>query len=283
MLEAGAGPTVLLLHGASAGRSYWCGSSDLWGPFAEELAARCRVVAIDLPGAGGSDARNVDDLTYGASVQSVLGVAAAKGLQNAHVVGHGAGGLVAMILARSGTAQKTDNQLRPTTVSVLNSPECTPTGDMALDVVLLHPPAPLGSAASQLWAMGRLSFDNHHLSGLAALLDELATSPANKAAVSIVSDRSALGKLESDLLFAKGQVFAFARDHGYDVPVQLIWGADDPISEPPFAVETMSYLATTKAELSLSFVNRAGHFAFREKPSEVAGLVTGFVHRFDTP
>jgi len=276
VLEAGAGPAVLLLHGAAPGQSPWCGSADLWGPFAGLLvAAGCRVIAIDRPGAGGSAARAVDDLTYGAVAGAVAGVAAARGLGPVHLVGHGPGGLVALLLARAG-----QHDLAVRSATVLNSPEVTPTGDMAMDVALLHPPAPGGTAASQLWAMGRLSFDNHHLDGLGPLLSRLAAAPANAAAAAIAADQAADARLRGDLLSAKGQVFAHARDHGYDVPIQLIWGANDPSSPPPFAVATLNYLATTTAELSLSFVNRAGHFAFREKPGEVAGLVSGFVARF---
>jgi len=47
--EAGAGEPLLLLHGFTGSRATW---RDLW----PQLATRFRVLAIDLPGHGGSDA-----------------------------------------------------------------------------------------------------------------------------------------------------------------------------------------------------------------------------------
>jgi pimeloyl-ACP methyl ester carboxylesterase len=47
--EWGAGTPVVLLHGLT-------GSLDYWAPFAERLARTHRVLALDVPGHGGSDA-----------------------------------------------------------------------------------------------------------------------------------------------------------------------------------------------------------------------------------
>nr|WP_281363997.1 alpha/beta hydrolase [Microbacterium immunditiarum] len=261
------------MHGGSPGRALWCSSSDLWGPFAESLAASHRVIMIDLPGAGGTRARGLDDLTFAGAAHAVLGVAHELGLEAAHLVGHDDGGLLAIVLARTG-----EYPFRARSVSLLNATEAAPTGDMPSDVVLLNPPS--GAGSPQLWALERMSFSTRHLDGLAPVLEDLTSSAAHTSAVEIVAQPGAAGRLRSDLLFTKGQMFAWARDHGYDVPIQLIWGADDPLSEGIFAVETMNFLATTSAELSLSFVHRAGHLAFREKPDEVAGHVTRFIQRF---
>lgn len=54
--EAGAGEPLLLLHGFTGSRATW---RDLW----PQLATRFRVLAIDLPGHGGSDAP-VDPARY---------------------------------------------------------------------------------------------------------------------------------------------------------------------------------------------------------------------------
>ena len=46
--EVGAGPAVLLVHG-------WPSSSFLWRGVMPHIGGRCRTIAIDLPGFGGSD------------------------------------------------------------------------------------------------------------------------------------------------------------------------------------------------------------------------------------
>lgn len=52
---AGAGPSLVLLHG-------WAMHSGVWGPLAHELATRFRVHAVDLPGHGKSAAIKVGTL-----------------------------------------------------------------------------------------------------------------------------------------------------------------------------------------------------------------------------
>ncbi|GAB3710267.1 alpha/beta hydrolase [Nocardiopsis oceani] len=87
--EAGSGD-VLLVHGGGAHSGWW----DHIGPL---LAARGRVVALDLSGHGDSDHRACYDIdTWGAEV---LEVRRAAGLgQDCTVVGHSLGGLITLYL-----------------------------------------------------------------------------------------------------------------------------------------------------------------------------------------
>ena len=49
----GTGPPLVLLHGFTQ-------TGRLWGPFGERLAESHTLVAVDLPGHGGSDAVRAD-------------------------------------------------------------------------------------------------------------------------------------------------------------------------------------------------------------------------------
>jgi pimeloyl-ACP methyl ester carboxylesterase len=89
--EGGAGDPVVLLHGLGGGAANWALVADA-------LVASRRVVALDLPGHGGSD-----PLSRGAGVDdyadAVAGAIAARADAPAVVVGHSFGGQVALRLA----------------------------------------------------------------------------------------------------------------------------------------------------------------------------------------
>jgi len=87
LVEAGAGPLVLLLHGFP---EFWWA----WRHQLEALAAAgYRAVAMDLRGYGGSDMtpRGYDPFTLAADV---AGIVRALGERRATVVGHGLGGFI---------------------------------------------------------------------------------------------------------------------------------------------------------------------------------------------
>lgn len=91
--ETGSGDTVLLLHGAGA-------STHSWRDVIPLLAGRYRVIALDLPGQGftrlGSRARcNLAHMT-----EDIAALCAAQGWRPAVVIGHSAGGAIALNLAR---------------------------------------------------------------------------------------------------------------------------------------------------------------------------------------
>jgi pimeloyl-ACP methyl ester carboxylesterase len=84
----GEGPTVLLIHGIG-------GDWRTWEPVLDGLARQHRVVAVDLPGHGGS-AKGAGDYSLGALASALRDLGGALGIERATVVGHSLGGGVAM-------------------------------------------------------------------------------------------------------------------------------------------------------------------------------------------
>ncbi len=90
-LEAGSGPPLLLIHGASGGGANWY-------RLIRPLAQHWRVLAPDLPGFGFSDAIE-PGAALGRQVAQVIGSwLASLGMRNVDVVGTSFGGLVALRL-----------------------------------------------------------------------------------------------------------------------------------------------------------------------------------------
>jgi pimeloyl-ACP methyl ester carboxylesterase len=92
-LEAGSGPAVLLLHGASPGSS-----ADVWERNLEPLAAAgLRAIALDQPGFGLTD--NPSDFSVAYRQQFILRFLDVLGLPQASIVGHSQAGGMALSLA----------------------------------------------------------------------------------------------------------------------------------------------------------------------------------------
>ncbi|MBV9921298.1 MAG: alpha/beta fold hydrolase [Pseudonocardia sp.] len=92
-VRGGAGPTVLLIHGFRQDGYEW--------RYVMPLARRFSVVAVDLPGVGGSGAPDAghDAPTMAIDVAELVD---GLGVGPVHVVGHDVGGWVAYALGRLG-------------------------------------------------------------------------------------------------------------------------------------------------------------------------------------
>lgn len=86
----GDGPAVVLIHGYSA-------SIDLWRPVQDALAARHRVIAIDLKGFGWTS-RPAGDYSPAAQARLVWGVLDRLGVEDVALVGHSWGSSIALAM-----------------------------------------------------------------------------------------------------------------------------------------------------------------------------------------
>lgn len=90
-LTQGNGPAVILLHG-------YAETSRMWGPIIPVLAGRFTVIAPDLPGIGDSDIPTTG-LDMKSAALRIHALARSIGVQNAEVVGHDIGLMVAYAYA----------------------------------------------------------------------------------------------------------------------------------------------------------------------------------------
>ncbi len=85
-------PAVVLLHGFGS-------SLQTWDDWAEGLSRTHRVIRLDLPGSGLSPPDPAHDYSDGRSLQMLLALLDALGVQRASWVGHSMGGRIAWTLA----------------------------------------------------------------------------------------------------------------------------------------------------------------------------------------
>jgi 2-hydroxy-6-oxonona-2,4-dienedioate hydrolase len=262
----GAGTTpIVLLHGATPGLTPYCSGLHVWGESFDLLARETSVVAIDMPGAGGS-ALGLAPLTIATIVARVLGMLDHLRIERCHVLGHDLGGLVALALAL-------DHPSRIAAVSVAACPSAAPTGDGPHNVTLESPPAPLFGQASQRWALERLSYRGLALD--AALLADCVAAgqgvPHREAMA-----RASSGELASSIQQTKGRLYEQARTHGLATPIQVIWGSHDPLATIDHGLWLYRIVAAKQTAVQFHLLNRAGHLLFHDDPAAFTRVVAAF-------
>ena len=89
-VERGQGPAVVFLHGIG-------GDGTSWLPELDAMSGRCRAVAWDMPGYGGSPA--LPEMAFPALAGALKDLLGGLGVERAHLVGHSIGGMVALEFA----------------------------------------------------------------------------------------------------------------------------------------------------------------------------------------
>jgi len=259
---------ILFLHGGMPGVTPYCGGAHLWSSVLPLFARERRVIALDLPGCGGSpagkEAFRID--TVG---RAVLALAEAKRLGPIHLVGSDQGGLVALWLAL-----EAPQMVRSATV--VSGPTATATGDGLENLTLAYPPLPLWSRVSQAWALDRLSYAHQHIDD--ALLNSCEAAAAgtpHQEALKRAAD-GALQTFLASVTAAKTRLYQACREAGVTRPVQLVWGTHDPLTSRNHGMVLYQLIAQKQRAAHFHLLNRTGSFPFREEPEEFHHMVAAF-------
>jgi haloalkane dehalogenase len=249
----GTGPDVLFVHG-------WPVSGATFRTLLPHLSDHLTCHVIDLPGTGSSRFTATTPLSIEHHIESVRRTLDLLELTDVAVVGHDSGGLI----ARHAVAG--DARLRA--MGLINTePPTDVSWRFKLFLTARHLP---GFGAGLGWAAGRKRLrrngfvlgdafaDSSLLDGEfdEFFLQPLHTSPDHR--------RAAVRLLRS---FDMQHVRDLAEVHRrIDVPVQLVWGDQDPF----FPVARAREMVDTFPDARLAVIEGAGLFAHEERPAEVA-------------
>lgn len=257
--EQGEGPPLLLLHGLGE-------SIFTWREILPALAARHRVIALDLKGFGNSD--KPDDGAYSADDQAAL-VARfiiERDLENLVVIGHSFGGTVALRTALADGIQGTGRIKR---IAVISAPALPQTTSREFDLVMtpLIPDTvavvlPPESTARFLLreAMGGRTPSDEIVKGYAAPYRDLdATRAFLATARSIVNER------DTDAITKRYRVIR--------KPVLIVWCRKDPI----VPLRSGRRLAAALPQARLAIVDGCHHLPQHEQPQRLLKALGPFL------
>ncbi|HTQ20537.1 alpha/beta hydrolase [Mycobacterium sp.] len=260
---AGSGPALLLIHGVGS-------NSGSWEPVHAKLAQRFTVIAPDLLGHGESDKPRAD-YSLAAFANGMRDLLSALDIDRVTVVGHSYGGGVAMQFAY----QFPHLVERVVLVSA---------GGVAQDVSLALRIAALPVAGEAL-AMLRMPGARPALRlvgrAIGTLLGSTKYGRDAADAVGVLEDlreRQALAAFRRTLrsvVDARGQ-FVTMLDRSYlvqSLPVQVIWGEQDPVIPVEHARIAHAALAGSRLEI----FEDSGHVPFRDHPDRFVEVVERFI------
>ncbi len=252
VLTLGDGPPVVLLHGLG-------GSLMTWQGVAEAISRRNRVILVDLPGHGASAAPDPSDFDYSAAslAQAVADAVAALCDEPAVVAGHSLGGAVAALMASAS----------PQRVSALVLIDPAGVGDDVDPELMRLIEADASEAGSR--ELLELFFNDRTLVTAAGVAEHayMLAQPGVHAAVRAAARSTFDGAAQR---LDVRDVLADA-----DVPVLLIWGAEDRI----FDVNQAHALELTVPDAQVRIVADAGHVPHLERSDEVVALIDALLVR----
>ena len=238
--EVGTGIPVLLLHG-------WGSSFDVYKGIMDTLCSRCRLVAVNFPGCGGSETMKTP-WTLDDYCNFVLKFMEKVNLHDPIMIGHSHGGRVTLKMAA-------DGMVNPPKIVLLDSAGLIPKKSLkqkfraksfkVIKRVLTLPG--LNGKTEGLLNKARRHYGSADYNAAPEVL--------RKTMVSLVN---------TDLRNIIGNIKA---------PTLLIWGEND--SDTPLRdAETIKSLIP---DCGLCVIKGAGHFSFIEQPYQTAAILDSFI------
>ncbi len=259
----GSGIPIAALHGSAS-------TAKQWAPLSAHLGDDFRIIAPDMPGYGGSAAWTAEHSgsdEFGGVTGAAERISALLGSCGypVHIVGHSAGGNVALAVAMS----------RPDLVASLT----------LIEPVAFHLLASSGPADLKLYrqieclagVMGASLADGYPQSGMARFVDFWNGDGAWE---QMPVDRRAklaaqAGQVIGDFAAAFAQDWPVARLRTMEMPVHLVMG----LRSPAASLRITEIIAETIDHASLSMIPDAGHMMPLTHPAEINLIVERHVRR----
>jgi 2-hydroxy-6-oxonona-2,4-dienedioate hydrolase len=255
--EAGTGHPLILLHGSGAGATGWSNFSKNIG----HLAQHFRVLAVDMPGWGRSDAATPEENNH---VNALVEFMDALGIETAALVGNSMGGVTVMAMA-------VKHPERVTHVVTMGS------GHMQLPT-LFSPQDGLSEGLKVLFE----GYQNPTPETMRKLVEIMTFDKAN-ATDELARQRSEAALARPDHLAnflasipGGGPVrwwFDINEVRGVTTPVLLIHGRDDRVVPMEQSLHFLARIPNSRVVI----FNQCGHWAMIEHADEFNRLVTDFI------
>ncbi|MBQ2261987.1 MAG: alpha/beta fold hydrolase [Loktanella sp.] len=249
--EAGKGPLILLIHGAG-------GATQSFRHLFPILMQTHHVVAIDLPGQGFSQMGARQRCSLDFMAEDIIALCRAEGWNPAIIVGHSAGGAIALRLWELG--------MRPAQIVLINAALSNFKGVAGfLFPIMAKALAATPFSASIVTATSSRSTVQNLIKGTGSTLDDAGVDLYHR----LITDR---GHIDGTLaMMAQWSLDGLlARLPDIHVPVHLITGLNDKAVPPSVSKGAARRLPSAR----LTELASLGHLAHEENARLIADLIT---------
>jgi pimeloyl-[acyl-carrier protein] methyl ester esterase len=257
----GTGPDVLLIGGLGV-------SADLWLPTVAQLSDRFRVHVVQLAGFAGEPARdNAAGQVLQASTASIAAHLRDQQIRRAMIIGHSAGGAMALMLAIAGGSAIG----RVMTVDAVPAPGFLLSGPTANTEEIVRQADVRYRTNLQLTAGDRLAM--LHAEAAESTLDQ---GHAHRIAQwGIASDKAVLSRAtrELDVTDLRAEIASI------QVPITVVLADQSSLGAPPGWMRSIFEKQYAAAATRSAFVEitNARHFVMLDQPAAFASAVENFV------
>ena len=264
--------TIVLIHGGQFGALV---SSDSWSLNFEGLARTFRVYAFDKLGMGFTDNPNNDDeYTFDALLAHARGFLSKMGIKKCHIVGHSRGALLATCLALENPEIVRSLVIVDSNSTAREDPEF-PSHAFYDRLAEKTPVGPVTREIARMEADAQSYSTSHVTEDFVEGLYRIATLPK------ISEVQRKMKRIEStvwnpSIESKRTETIRLIESEGLQVPILVVWGANDPSAPLKLGLDLYNSIRRRTKNAQLHVFNHAGHYSFREHPSEFNALVSWF-------
>lgn len=282
--EYGEGEPMVLVHGGGRGTT---SSANNWSRNIEGLAKRFHVFAVDKSAAGMTgNPLDDNDLNRQGEVKHMYEFIQTMKLGPVHLVGHSSGGALVFYLALD------HPEVVKTLVVVSHGPGMPAAGDgpTRLDVMQekCAPQTTYEGRQCRLLALGHTpaTFDKEFVDADAWMADQ----PKSRDARAKYAARSAASQGGQTDAYRQ-RMWDRARNEGVlQMPILiyagrqdvLSWDADEPMAMMRGELGFFDIVGARNSRVSLTIINEAGHFPYREHPEQFNADLIEFIDYWKT-
>jgi 2-hydroxy-6-oxonona-2,4-dienedioate hydrolase len=271
--EMGEGPPLLLVYGGNFGPPTWGGGlcAMCWDGVLQRLSEQFRVITYDRPGNGYTEAPSAaEDYTMGFVIDHLVAFIEALDLGQVHILGHSRGGFIA-----TRTTLLRQDLIR--SLTIVTSGTLGPGVGMNAVALAGNPHDPL-TLEGLKWVFEMYSHRREHVT------DEWATpfvelmhdEPYQQMLERILDERLLERFFIPQLQRDKLETLRWLEEGRLQRPTQILWGMKDPTVPMPLGYTLFDILARHEMRVTLSMIDKTGHFPYREQPE----LFDDFVQTF---
>lgn len=251
-LEQGTGAALVLLHGVGSGARSWTRQLDT-------LSGRCRVIAWDAPGYGGSTPLPMDEPDASDYADALLRLVDALGVDRMHLVGHSLGAIQAVRFALRHPSRVLGLTLASPAAGHARLPEA--------ERIRLR-----DARLADLAALG--------VAGMAArrgprLLSDGATDAQRQAVIDTMAMLRPDGFTQAVKLLTVADTRGDLSRLPLSVPVQFVFGEHDRVT-PPASIREV---ASVRPDIPVKVIAHAGHACYIEQPAAFDAIVLDFIEQ----